>query len=414
MAPPHEPDNIVLDGLLNAQDTRDLARRYLDIARKYTRELPALLPTKPHIICAFLASEERVLPLPPSTKPDGVSQSNPSPLNVVDVRPPLRRFIELRGDKKDPKGFWMAVDAMQKVLSDAARDSCDTNGGRRWTFEYSPLPSSTPKCEYCAKQDIDCLRTTNKSGICYACLYRKSTCVRPAKAAALPKRSLISVAAAFADGIVEDDRRFDKDFTDEDDDDEPVLSHFKRRRTRDMREYDKLKKRTSSIVVRRKQFADIRASSFTLQTPPATRSKPEKKISLAVPAVPSPNASPEHKRRSHSPRPNEVDAFLTVYGILAELVALVREYNCVPRALREALLDTTALRVPAAPTPLARHLRALPHASFARKGVSLRFAAQRVLECAAKDGCGDDARVVFLVDALKGRVERCAEEASIG
>lgn len=100
-----------------------------------------------------------------------------------------------------------------------------------------------------------------------------------------------------------------------------------------------------------------------------------------------------------------------MHGILPELVALVREYkDCAPLALRDAILDTTALHVPARAKQLARHLRALSRAAFADKCAALRFAVQRVLECAAGKGSGGDPRVVFLVRALQGRKEKCADD----
>ena len=85
MAPaPHDADAAALDGLLHTQDARERAHRYLDIARKYTRELPALLPAHAHIVCAFLASQQVRPPAPR----DGSPARDPSAGDARPVGPP--------------------------------------------------------------------------------------------------------------------------------------------------------------------------------------------------------------------------------------------------------------------------------------------------------------------------------------
>lgn len=91
-----------------------------------------------------------------------------------------KRAIEARGDASDTTAFWRALDAMQQLLAAADRDSCDSAGDTRYTFEYTPLPAHDPACSACAHARIDCMQA-RRGAQCLACAHAGATCV-PARA----------------------------------------------------------------------------------------------------------------------------------------------------------------------------------------------------------------------------------------
>lgn len=86
----------------------------------------------------------------------------------------MHRAVDARGDAAAPPAFWRAVDALQRLLCAAARDSC------AGAFAYAALPANKPECSCCAKAGIDCLKAADAGdghARCVACVCSGAVCV---------------------------------------------------------------------------------------------------------------------------------------------------------------------------------------------------------------------------------------------
>lgn len=370
--PDNPDDDNIFTELLQETDTKahTLARSYLCMARKSTRELPSLLPTKAQAVCAFLAA------------------ANPAVPGTADAVEVAKRAIAHRGNARKPSAFWKAVDAVQTLLVDAARDSCGQ------TFEYSALPSNEPKCRYCAKKGIRCLRSKGGGRAeCYACCYLRLKCG----------------AGDVADKQV-DDCVAEVVVLEDDDDDEPVLASFKRRRTDDAARTDAKKPKLDEKVSHHPGYCPRTLLTGKQDSEVPNLALKEENNLVEPTAIVSGAAEGSILPLAiRGPSAAEVDAFAAVHDVVVELIVLARACTRNPPALHDAILDMETLptlSLPARSPALEHHLRALQHDDFVTLGAGFQYMAGRVLHKAdAELRNVRDVGVRSLVLVLRRRVE---------